>query len=428
MTLFLVILLFLGLSIFLRIVLKSWLAPPCLLSLLWTIYLICVSFISIYVNQLDFKSLFFIFICVFIFCLPYLQFSLLNSSRNLSVSSKCKNFVVSSKFFFKFPYLLQIIMFSSFIGMLGAVVLIYSIGYSLISVFSLEQLASIAHKYSVLRYSAPSFREPSLFLISSCFNYLGAFLAGLYLSFYPEAKFYKKTLSLSPVIISLFYGLLLTTRASIYFVLILLVSSYLSSQALIKKNRYRLLTLRNVTVATFLLLFCGVLYCFLQILRWGDSDISIIYKRSLDLISFYISAFWGSVVAFSYWFKYNWDTTFLYYGKYVFPWFYKIFGINPFIQRHSFEIGIGETTVITFFGELINDFSIIGTLIFFYVFGILSSFVFKKVIEGHTIYIPILTGIYGIILTTPITFIFKYTTIFFAWILFLYVFLFLFGN
>jgi len=320
--------------------------------------------------------------------------------------------------------------FSSLLGLGAVVVLILSSGYSLSSLISLNSLAEMGHKFAVNRYLTTTFREPSLAIFLTSFIYFGGFLGGTLYATSPNN--FKKIIAMLPIVVSIMHGMVLTTRASIFFTSIIWISSYISSNIIITKGAYSLFTFRKIFTIIGGSVVAVIIYMFLQILRWGVGSLTDMFTIISETIPFVYSAFLAPPATFSQWFAQHWqDDIIPTFGASTSPFLklFGLFGITTHQIRHE-AILVGtnllrqeSTTVFTLFRDLIEDYTLIGAILFLFSTGIIAGWAYRKILQGRVIYLPIIAAFYAVTIDSLTGCLFRYTTISFAWSLFFFYFI-----
>lgn len=304
------------------------------------------------------------------------------------------------------------ILFSMF-GAGSVIVLLFSSGRSISSIFSLNIISEIGREYSVARYTDVTYREPGLSIFLTIFIFSSAFLGG---ALYKVAITKKQSLiALIPLIIAALHGLMLTTRASIFFTGIIWIGSYFSMKVAINRINAPLFTWKNIILSgcTSILLIGS--YIFLQSLRWGIGNLIDIINieniyQALPMLS---SAFLGSPVLFSQWFAEHWqDNIIPTLGIYTTP-VIKYLAINTESRFESTQIGIkagDESTVFTLFRDMSEDYTIPGAILLLFIIGFIGGVAFRRLLQERIKYLPVLAAFYCITISSLTGFLFRYTT------------------
>lgn len=306
------------------------------------------------------------------------------------------------------PAFIFVLSFASLIG----VVLLYFFGISRFNLTtSLFNLLILPNEFSVDRYQGitmfPIHIRILMYLVFPA-SLLGGF------SFTSADTKRKSFLFLVPVIISLMYGSLLTTRSTILLAIILWIAGYLGSRVFFIDQLDRLF--KPKTLMIFFISFIGftLLFAGTQILRQQSNTI-LIDQLILKLKVY----FFGYLPAFSSWIdKYHNDHLGL--GTVTFAGPFNLLGL---IQRKLgfYEdivvLGSSHTNVYTAIRGLITDFSLPGTLILSVLIGCVMSIAFRKCLNGASYWLIPLTMFYAFTLYSPLISIFNYNSVMVAWVM-----------
>jgi oligosaccharide repeat unit polymerase len=146
--------------------------------------------------------------------------------------------------------------------------------------------------------------------------------------------------------------------------------------------------------------------------RLGTLDSS-----EFDIVQDKLSSYLGHVPAFSNWLSnYNWSDLSMELGKYTFS------GILDLVGLSKREIGLYEvnyrlangtlTNIFSIHKGLVLDFSILGSILIYFLFGLISSFFYIGVRNGNVKLAGLLSISYFIIFGSIFTSILVYNTIF----------------
>jgi oligosaccharide repeat unit polymerase len=299
------------------------------------------------------------------------------------------------------------------LGLLYMFLLIVS--YTSVLDIQSDSLSEFASEVSRYRYSGGSLRQigTQVFLV---FVYLGPLFSGLF--YHVAMRRQERLLYLTSLLPSLAIAVLQTTRATFLWAAILWISGYLAFRVLQGTDRcigfHRQTIVPVVAGGVLVVLLFGVL----QLLRGGQKDI----LAGLALIIPRLRPwFFGHVSAFSIWF----DQCFPNFGPPL-GGARTIAGVFDVLKISTRERGLysefvvisssnASTNVYTVFRGLIEDFSIPGSMAFFFVFGLVCgrsyfNIRYKKLLT----WIPLLSWGYMYTLW-PVTSIFNYNSILVAW-------------
>jgi oligosaccharide repeat unit polymerase len=85
------------------------------------------------------------------------------------------------------------------------------------------------------------------------------------------------------------------------------------------------------------------------------------------------------------------------------------------------DVGFTSTNYLTIFGELIIDFGVLGLMLFFFFFGTIGGYSYKKVKNGDVRFVGILATIYSYIFMSATFSVFSFMTTLTALIFFSYI-------
>ena len=414
--LFTIGLLLLVFALFARVQQGSWLAPGAFFALYWAVFVLGVLIIA---PDFDVRveGLLWILFSTFavylgsIVGLGKMLFRAVPYSmeKKINNSSNCK---------LNFPWISQIVVICSILGLGAVVVLILSTGQG----FSLESIFKIGREYSIARYSDPTYREPALAVFLFIFIYLGALFGGI--KFAIAQSRWHRLIALFPFLPAIGVATILTTRASLYFPFVIWMATYFSIKVAINKGIFSLFTFRSVILMFSFVLLIVAIGSGLLMLRFG---IATINTQSLLMVydGMRIDIF-GSLSAFTQWFAEHWQEVVIPLpGGFTFRGPLKWVGVTEFLQHKPVEISSSfthygfTTTIFTLFRDLISDFTLIGSILILFLLGAVGGFSFRQMIQGKIIYLPILAAFYGVTLCSFTgTSLFSYTTILLAWIIF----------
>ena len=308
---------------------------------------------------------------------------------------------------------LSVVVAVCFVGGVGSCLDYYlSSGLGSLSNLSVDTLYRIAHYYSYSRYNNPAFQEPLLATILSITIYIGAFAGGAL--FYLSNRVGRRLLSLSSLLTALCVTVLLTTRASFLYTLAMWISSYLATMAFVTDSVKKTTFTKDALLAVGALFSAVTIYLLGQAMRSGEFSFDTLFYAGIPNLA---SAFLGSTSAFCKWFSESWyaspDPG---YGIRSLALIRYLLGdYRP--TYDPIEVGIygsltGETTTLfTIFRELIDDFTLPGSLAVLYVFGMTSGWAYLQVKNGSRIGIILLIAFYFVTLTSFTGSPFSYTTL-----------------
>lgn len=381
---------------------RNWLAPGVFFSLIWLLYTI---FPIIFLPDLPISSFSLWIITFSVFSLvtgSMLVFPI--SNHKLIVSKESVNTELFYSIFFK------ILKYFSILSFLG-VILIFEEGirsYGLPK--SLESIFHLGYFYAYARYRQ-SYVPPLGVRILSYFIYPSALAGGYLWNYFKNLR--KKFLSVLPLLIMSFYSIIFAARAGLYISIFMWISGVLVSNLLKHGEKYKVFYFKKLfllIVVFFVLIFS---YCFIQVLRIG--------KFSQEIFTSIIQnakvAIWGYLPAFSVWL----DTANLLGfsgGNYTFAGLFDLLGLGMKQQGLYSPVYFptGESTnIYTMFRALIEDYSIVGMFIFWFVVGILSTLAYVKTCNGKLTWSIILSAFYSMSFFSNLYSIFIFNSVLFSW-------------
>lgn len=392
--------LLISLSLWGRIQQGNWFAPGAFFTLFWTGGVLTPLFFAP-----DYEVLPWAVLWIFISCLSFYAGTLVGGGGWLSQLPRRGK--IRDLYFSKICSVALICIAS---GIIAIVIILWSAGYSLTVFLSLEEVVRMGHNFSVARY-LEGYNSPSIvrYLLMP-FVYLSAILGGLLFS--PNSsKTYRLIglLSLVPIIL---IGIINAARLGIFLSIIFWVTSYISSRIFLYRGEISLFARRNLLVGFFLLLILFSVAVLLKISRGGTISVDTI---PVALSNVRVGSL-GYLSAFSQWFGRTWFS----YGNKIGWGAFNFAGIFDQLGLHKREIGLFtesvkvngvNTNIYTLFRELIEDFTLGGSLLVLFAGGILAMFVYRRVIEGKALYLPALIAFYSVTLCSFATNIFNYNSI-----------------
>ncbi|WP_258879305.1 O-antigen polymerase [Paraburkholderia sp. BL6669N2] len=309
---------------------------------------------------------------------------------------------------YEFQYFRPIIYGSVFFGFIAITSILRTQGIGIGKLFSFSGILEISHAMSVARYE-DQFQLPLGARLGQMFIFFSSAVSGLMKSLHP--KKYRKHEYFVSIIPSLMIALILTTRAAVLFNLIFWVSGNFCG-SLLGGGRVNLkfFTKRVAIYGGGGALFIAFMFISLQFLRGGITDISRLNEVLMHLRQWPV----GSIGGFSLWVdSYDFRST-LTNGYLTFVGIFDLFGIQARkagLYDQYVNLGSGDSwgNIYTAFRGLIQDFSILGALVYMGGIGFFSALAFGKCVNGRVVWAALLVAMYGFIVWTPIVSFFSYT-------------------
>uniref|UniRef100_A0A7C3MLS4 Oligosaccharide repeat unit polymerase n=1 Tax=Dictyoglomus thermophilum TaxID=14 RepID=A0A7C3MLS4_DICTH len=401
------------LSTFAKIYFRTWLAPGCLFSVIWLLYIIMSV---IFAPDLPISS---ISLWVIVFSI----FSLITGSMLVfPINKRLIPSKIDSDLEIVNRILYNILIYFSVFSLIG-VLLIFSNGirrYSLSGIF--EGLWKLGYFYSYARYKE-KWVPPLELRILTYFLYPSALIGGYIFEYF---KNWKKFITLFPILIMVLFSLIVAARAGLYLVISIWISGFISYKLLKYGEKYKFMTLKNIFLFIIIMVILIFIYVFLQNIRIGNNLIST--SSLYDIYQNSKVAIWGSLSAFSIWFE-NANLFSFAGGSYTFAGIFDILGIESREQGLYSEpiyFSSGKfTNIYTIFRALIDDYSIIGMFVFWFIVGMLSTYAYVKTCKGKIIWSIVLSAFYSMTFFSNLYSIFIFNSILFSWISIIFLFYFL---
>lgn len=261
----------------------------------------------------------------------------------------------------------SVLVFTMVMGFIYVYTLLINHGHNLTAFYSLENLINTSHTYTVMRYGGGEENSTILGQIMLSTTYFGWLFSGFIYPFTLKRK--DRTtgifcfLILLPTILMV---LVSNGKTSLVFGLILWATGYLLSNQFVNiKINFALIKKIILLITVAFVVFAMAFY-----IRYGGAEFSKINNR---IITYGI----GHVPAFDEWFGGYHITWFgETYGSSTFNAIFRFLGL-PIINENSAnfvtETKYGITNVHTLFSNVLLDFGIIGSFIFFILLGGVSG-------------------------------------------------------
>lgn len=311
---------------------------------------------------------------------------------------------------------LSFVLFFSLLAVPAIGALFIDLEWSPLLMFDFDALKRMSSIMSTGRYTGQS--EPVGFRMLITSQYIAAVLGGVY--FATARRFWYRVLAFTPLFTSFWVVLFVTTRTVFLMALVCWASGYLAVSLIlppeIKKSNFRFLSV--VAALLLLALVPGMVY--VQMLRYSISDFSNFFPQMrfllIDVMNF--------LVPFSEWLStfmssaYDLPTL----GRYSFAGPLNLLGVQermPGLFADHVLLAMGRTSnLYTFFRYIIEDWGLVGSVLWFFGWGFISGVSFMGTLRGHALSIPVLSGTYFIIFYSPLNFPPSYNTVLMAWFAF----------
>jgi oligosaccharide repeat unit polymerase len=312
----------------------------------------------------------------------------------------------------------SIVIFTA-IGLVAVLLLLRVGGIAFDVFFSLDRIAQVGREFSVARYTY-GLVEPLDERLLTTGTYLAALLGGLLLA--TPRRGLGRAVAFLPLIPATAVALVLTTKASILFTIVLMAGSYLAGRVAMTQGLEPLFPWKRVVAVAVGVSALGPVFLFTQLSRYGytASNATQVNEVVARLRIFFL----GYLGAFSSWFHdagLASDRVSL--GAYSFAGVFDWLGIHQRSQGvYSDLVYLGPqgipSNVYTIFRGLIEDYGSVGALVAIAILGVAGGFAYGRLRQGGQGFIPLLCAFYAITFCSFTVNLFTYDTLLLAWLLF----------
>jgi oligosaccharide repeat unit polymerase len=380
---------------------SSWLSPAVFFSSLWSFF-ICVPLI--FAPQYPINSYGLWIITLFVYAVGIGSFIVDNFSKNkinLNINK------ITEKVFKPLFFIAEVMIVLSLAGL----ILLFFFGLSRFNLSnSLIDFLLLPNQFSMDRYTDVVVMPISIRILMY-FLFPASLMAGVVFRF--VEKRWKKLILFSPILISIGYAFILTTRSTIILCLVLWLSGFFATKSLKQDEKANSFNIKFLVLA----LFFGAIFIGIFILTaWlREAGGEFIFSAMVENIRVY---FFGYLSSFTQWAQnYNHDNFSM--GLVTFAGPSDLLGLTErglgFYNEISI-LGESHTNIFTALRGIIHDYSILGGFIFFLLFGLLSSLAYNKCIQNKIFWIIPLSLFYAFTIYSPLISIFNYNSIIAAWV------------
>jgi len=381
---------------------SSWLAPPVFFSSLWSFFIL-VPFI--FAPHYPINSYGLWIITLFVYGLGIGSFIGNNFSNNQIIPNAR---ILIKKTFKPLFFIVEGMIFLSLTGL----ILLFYFGLSRFNLSnSLIDLLLLPNQFSMDRYSDVVVMPISIRLLMY-FLFPASLIAGVVFRF--VEKRWKKGVLILPILLSIGYAFILTTRSTIILSLVLWFSGYFASRILKQDEKINFFNIRFL----LLTLFFGATFIGIFVLTaWlREAGGEFIFSAMVENIRAY---FFGYLSSFTQWAQ-NYNNDNLSMGLITFAGPADLMGLTDrglgFYNEISI-LGESHTNIFTALRGIIHDYSIFGGFIFFLLLGLLSTLAYRKCMQNKILWIIPLSIFYAFTIYSPLISIFNYNSIIMAWVI-----------
>jgi oligosaccharide repeat unit polymerase len=276
---------------------------------------------------------------------------------------------------------------------------------------SLIDLLLLPNQFSMDRYTDVVVMPISIRLLMY-FLFPASLTSGVVIRFIE--KRWKKAVLFSPILISIGYAFILTTRSTIILCLVLWLSGFFAAKILKQDEKSNLFNIKFLVLALF---FGGIFIGIFILTAWlREAGGEFIFSSMIENIRAY---FFGYLSSFTQWAQnYSYDNLSM--GLITFAGPADLMGLTNrglgFYNEISI-LGESHTNIFTALRGIIHDYSILGGFIFFVLFGLLSSLAYQKCLQNKIFWIIPLSVFYAFTIYSPLISIFNYNSIIAAWVI-----------
>jgi oligosaccharide repeat unit polymerase len=298
-----------------------------------------------------------------------------------------------------------------FLSLTGLILLFY-FGLSRFNLSnSLIDLLLLPNQFSMDRYTEVVVMPTSIRLLMY-FLFPASLTAGVVFRF--VKKRWKKGVLFLPILLSIGYAFILTTRSTIILSLVLWFSGFFASRILKQDEKVNFFKIQSL----LLTLFFGATFIGIFVLTaWlREAGGEFIFSAVVENIRAY---FFGYLSSFTQWAQ-NYNSDNLSMGLITFAGPADLMGLTDrglgFYNEISI-LGESHTNIFTALRGIIHDYSIFGGFIFFLLLGLLSTLAYRKCMQNKILWIIPLSIFYAFTIYSPLISIFNYNSIIMAWVI-----------
>ena len=381
---------------------KSWLAPPTFFSTLWTFFVIApICFApSFPVHSYGIWVILLFMIAVGVGSIFGDQY------QSKTIVSEMESQLVAV--FQIMPIITSILTILS----LGGIILLFFFGISRFSLSnSLIDFLILPNQFSMDRYAGVVVMPISIRLLMYLL-YPASLMGGI--TYNQVNNRWLKYFMVLPIVLSIGYAFLLTTRSTILLSIILWMSGLLSAKVLKNDKVNEMFNVRSVI--TYLFAIGGFTGIFILTAWLRDAGGEIFIDTIVENVRAY---FFGYLSSFTQWVQ-SYVQNNLLFGIVTFAGPADLLGLTErqlgFYNEISI-LGTSHTNIFTALRGVIHDFSILGGFLFFSFFGFIATLALNQCRQKKIFWIIPLSAFYAFTIYSPLISIFNYNSILFSWIL-----------
>ena len=381
---------------------KSWLAPGTFFAVLWTFFV---------VTPIVFAPSYPVFpfgiwvITIFVFAVS-MGSVLANQFQNkINIQIEDESISIIHRFLFLATFILTIISSMGLIFLFFFGVSRFNLSNSIIDFLVLP------NQFSMDRYHG-AVVIPQTVRLMMYLLYPASLMGGI--AFINVSKKWQKIFLIIPIVLSIGFAFLLTTRSTILLSVILWSSGLFTSKIFHHDGKTKILKFQSLIILIFT--FAGFTGIFILTAWLRDAGGEIFIDAMIDNVSAY---FFGYLSSFTQWIQvYNQKN--ILFGMVTFAGPADLLGLTErelgFYNEVS-VLGESHTNIFTALRGIIHDFSIIGGFLYFGIFGFIGTMAYNACFNKRILWIIPLSIFYAFTIYSPLISIFNYNSILFSWII-----------
>ncbi|MEI7663563.1 MAG: O-antigen polymerase [Bacteroidota bacterium] len=407
-----VYLLMVVMTLFIRRIEKSWLAPAALFPLVWSAIL-GMSLLLAPGFYFSAGALFFVFLQIFMF---FAGSILAKSSSGNAEGGMVGQNITDDFFFSRTPRLKGFVYVGIVTGFCASILLLREHQFIFGQISDFHYVVDTISGMSDERYEGIRLSRGIMLCISMA--YAGNLVAGFLLAM--TRKTSERILMIFSLIPLILFTLIYTARAVFLFGAIMFLASFLAGKLFQKGTAFKLFTLNRLLVALFFAVFIPSLFLLTQLARYNTHDFSTYQVMEVwDKLSVW---FFGNFSGFSVWFDSRPEIC-LQWGKFTLSGLFEQFSDYQreggiFSTMVHIDNNQRYTNIYTIFRFLMEDFSYTGTTVVIFVAGYLSQWFLKQLLGRSLLGVVGVAFVTAIILFSFITSIVAYNATLFAFAFF----------
>jgi oligosaccharide repeat unit polymerase len=396
-----------GLAVVARRVRGSWLSPGPLVGLVWSVYVGACLLLTDYKVYASGIWIIVLFVFSVLFGTVLSEGLALRSSPSpRDRTSERETPAIWGTRSLRFSLLFAMV------AMVGCVHLLFVSVEKFSLDFSLLDMMSLGHLWSVARYRGEV--EPWSVRLLIMWVYPAVLLAGI--SFALARNRARKWLAIAPLVPAALVGTIFAVRAGLLISLICWFSGCFAVRYRQTAGTYALFQRRLVLSSSALIIVGLLIFVGIDSVRRFEGG-SLEITTDVSRLSKYLL---GSVPAFTNWVHTSEEQEATM-GAYTFAGVFDLLGIKQrqlgVYEEFQTLAGGEETNIYTLLRGLIQDFTLLGASLFGVLLGLLAGAAARSGSANHLRNVLVLAGYYAFIIFSPLSSLFTYNGLILAWVM-----------